>query len=249
MISGTQLSSVRLLLPVKAFAEAKSRLNLPAHQRSLIARRLFLHTLDVALQCVRRQQVFVMTDDAEATSAAHRRRVRTLADAGVDLNTSLRSAVATLRHRFPDDTVVVIVTDLPRLAPPALTTTLVDAASSNHPRHVIDQHGVGTTLISIPPRFQLPMLFGPDSARRFTDAGSMPMLLPPPAIAHDLDRLSDLNALTPHQKENLCRNTPSPSSAVPGPRARAWVTASPATATTSCSAPAPPTRPRRSPGR
>jgi zona occludens toxin (predicted ATPase) len=35
-------------------------------------------------------------------------------------------------------------------------------------------------------------------------------VLPPPAIAHDLDRLSAPNALTSHQKENLCRSTPSP---------------------------------------
>jgi 2-phospho-L-lactate guanylyltransferase len=210
MNAGIPLTSIRILLPAKAFDHAKSRLDVPAQERSLIARRLFVNTLDVALQCVRRQQVFVMTNDPQAMDAASRRRVLTLGDRPNDLNLSLQSALATLRARFPDDTVAVMVTDLPRLTAPVLTATLQEAASSRHPRHVIDQHGVGTTFVSIPPRRSLSMAFGPDSARRFSDAGSVPMSFPPPAIAHDLDVLSDLKALTPQQKENLCPSTPSP---------------------------------------
>jgi len=204
------LTFIRILLPAKAFDHAKSRLDVPAQERSLIARRLFVNTLAEAMQCVRRLQVFVMTDDPRAMDAANSRRVRTLDDTSNDLNVSLQSALAALRARFPDDTVAVMVTDLPRLTAPVLRATLREASSSWHPRHIIDQHGVGTTFVSVPSRRSLSMVFGPDSARRFSAAGSVPMLFPPPAIAHDLDVLSDLHALTPKQKENLCLSTLSP---------------------------------------
>ncbi|QSR28810.1 hypothetical protein CFH99_24615 [Nocardioides aromaticivorans] len=210
MITGIPLSSIRVLLPVKAFAQAKSRLDLPAEQRAVVARRLFAHTLDVTLQCVRRQQVFVMTNDPSVRRAATARRAQTLEDPAHDLNRSLELALATLRQRFPDDTLAVLVADLPRLTAPVLTTALLNAASSLQPRHVVDQHGTGTTFVSLPPRIDLPMLFGPGSAQRFAEVGAAPMLFPPPAITHDLDLLNDLNALPAHQKEHLCPSTPSP---------------------------------------
>jgi len=204
------LASIRILLPVKALAHAKSRLDVPAHTRALIARRLFANTLEVTLQCVRPPQVFVMTDDLRVMDAASRRRVRTVDDTHNDLNMSLDSALTALRARFPEDTLAVMVTDLPRLTAPALTATLRDALSTRHPRHVIDQHGAGTTFVSMPPRRNLPMVFGPDSAQRFCDAGSLPMAFPPPGIAHDLDVLPDLKSLTAKQKENLCLSILSP---------------------------------------
>lgn len=51
------------------------------------------------------------------------------------------------------------------------------------------------------------MQFGPDSARRFSDAGSEAMPYPPREITHDLDFLVDLEALNPQQKETLCPTT------------------------------------------
>ena len=204
------LGSIRILLPAKAFDQAKSRLNLSDRDRSLIARRLFVSTLDVSLQTVSPRQVFVMTDDPHARVLARRRQVRTVADTRGGLNPSLESALATLTARFPDDTVVVVVADLPRLTAPVLRAALLEAAASRQPRHVVDHHGLGTTFVSIPPHWNLPMVFGSESAQRFADAGSAPVLFPPPAITHDLDVLSDLTALAPQLKEKLCPSTSSP---------------------------------------
>lgn len=209
MTSAIPPSSIRVLLPVKPFSRAKSRLDVPAGQRPLVARRLFVHTLDVALRCLQREQVFVMTADLQVRGMARSRQVRTIDDAADDLNGSLDAALLALRRRFPSDTLAVMVADLPRLVAPVLTSVLRDAASSDRPRHVVDHHRSGTTFVSLPPSSALRMVFGPDSARRFARAGSVPMLLPPPAMTHDLDVRSDLDALDAQLKEILCPSTPS----------------------------------------
>ena len=203
--SGVPLSSIRVLLPVKPFAVAKSRLAVPPEQRPVIARRLFVHSLDVALQCLRSQQVLVMTDDQQVRRVARSRRVATVSDTVDDLNEALDLALLGLRRSFPHDTLAVMVADLPSLVAPALRAVLSDAASSEHPRHVVDQRGSGTTFVSIPPHTTVEMVFGQDSSRRFTDAGSVPMLHAPPAMTHDLDLLSDLESLEPRARRSLSR--------------------------------------------
>jgi len=210
MIVSFPMSSIRVLLPVKPLNLAKSRLDLPVSARQQVAERLFEHTLEVALKCVRRQQVFVLTADPRVQGRAQRMGVGTIEDSDDNLNTSLSAGLQTLRMRFPNDPLAVLVTDLPQLEPAALISTLLLAATSKRPRHVVDQHGTGTTFVSVPPRTDLPMLFGPHSAHRFRAAGSVPI---PPAnvgISHDLDLIADLDALDESMKENLCLPTASP---------------------------------------
>lgn len=188
------MQGIRLVVPVKTFTEAKSRLKVP--ERSRVARQLFRHTLGVSLQCVRPSQLTVLTADDEAKRAARRHKVHTLDDEGISLNDSLEIALLALRRSFPNDTVAVMVADLPRLTAAVLSRALMEAVRSDQARLVVDQHGTGTTFLSLPPEVQLTMSFGRDSARRFIHGGAVPMLFPPPAIAHDLDVLSDLEALS-----------------------------------------------------
>jgi 2-phospho-L-lactate guanylyltransferase len=201
------LQPVRLLLPVKALDKAKSRLRLDDAARRTVARWLFENTLDVALECVHPGQVFVVTSDGWVTQAAAQRNVAALDDTSGELNASVDRGLRSLRRRFPSAPLAVLVTDLPMLTPSVLRSALTDAGTSACPRHVVDHRGTGTTFLSIPPRMTFRMQFGPDSARRFSDAGSEAMPFPPREITHDLDFLVDLEALTPQQKETLCPTT------------------------------------------
>lgn len=210
MIFGCRSRDVLLLLPVKPLTLAKSRLGLANHDRQVAARRLFQHTLDVALRCVNQQQIFVLTSDPTVEQLASQQGVTTLFDTAGELNTALDGGLQTLRRKFPHAPIAVMVTDLPLLTPPVLTKALFEAAASTTARHVVDHRGTGTTFVSLPRRTVLPMVFGPDSAKRFSDAGSIPMLFPPPEISRDLDVNSDLSALNSHQKEHFGPNTSSP---------------------------------------
>ena len=206
----SQLEAVRLLLPVKAFDRAKSRLALPDRQRTRVARLLFAHTLGISLQCLTPRQVVVMTSDPVARKLAARRGVKSLSDPSDDLNTSLEAVLHVLRKCFPASTLAVTVSDLPGLTAPILYRALRESSRSSHPAVVVDQHGTGTTFLSIPPKGRLPMHFGRNSARKFTEAGAVPLLFPPPGITHDLDVLSDLHPSFAIHQEDLCPSTSSP---------------------------------------
>jgi len=207
------LSSVRLILPVKPLGHAKSRLKLSPHDRRLVAERLFVNTLTVALQCLQRGQVFVLTSDDRIAARAGRQGVTVVADAGDDLNGSLDAAIRSLNMKYAGDTLAVMVSDLPRLDPRALTGALLEGATVERPRHIVDHRGGGTTFVSMPPRARIPMCFGVDSARRFREAGSVPMPDTPDGITHDLDVLSDMHPLSTYQRE--CLGLPQPSSGRP----------------------------------
>lgn len=203
------LQRVRLLLPVKALDKAKSRLRLDDAARRTVARLLFENTLDVALECLDPGQVFVVTSDGWVREVAAHRDVAALDDTSGELNASVDRGLRSLGRRFPCAPLAVLVTDLPMLTPSVLRSALTDAGTSACPRHVVDHRGTGTTFISVPPRMTFRMQFGPDSARRFRDAGSEAMPFAPREISHDLDFRADLEALNPRQKETLCPTTAS----------------------------------------
>lgn len=203
------LQRVRLLLPVKALDKAKSRLRLDDAARRTVARLLFENTLDVALECLDPGQVFVVTSDGWVTEVAAQRDVAALDDTSGELNASVDRGLRSLGRRFPCAPLAVLVTDLPMLTPSVLRSALTDAGTSACPRHVVDHRGTGTTFISVPPRMTFRMQFGPDSARRFRDAGSEAMPFAPREISHDLDFRADLEALNHRQKETLCPTTAS----------------------------------------
>lgn len=208
MSAGTFPGDLRLLVPVKSLALAKSRLSLSPHARRRIAEGLLTHTLEVALQCLPARQIVVLSADGLVQDMARQRGVSTLEDPADCLNASLHWGIHTLRSRCSGLTIAVLVADLPRLSPPNLHDALHDAAESRVPRHIADHHGTGTTFVSIPPGSQLPMLFGPGSARRFAEAGSVPILHAPEGLRHDLDTESDLHALASGSTREACRLKP-----------------------------------------
>lgn len=203
-----QMQQLHLMLPVKALRLAKSRLLLPDAERQAIAEWLLVHTLDVAMKCLPAERIVVLTPDDAVKARARRLGVMIQHDSAGDLNASLHLGLSELRGRHPDATVAILVADLPRLSHAALSGALLDVADSSVARHIADHHGTGTTFVALPPGSRLPMLFGPSSARRFTEVGSVPILNAPEEIRTDLDTPADLFHLTSISKEELCQATP-----------------------------------------
>jgi 2-phospho-L-lactate guanylyltransferase len=196
---------VRLILPVKRLECAKSRLRLSAVESRLVAEALALRTLDVALHCLDPDQVLVLTADGTIAKAAVARGVQTRPDPSGLLNVSLTQALEDERARVPHVTLAVLVVDLPTLSPSELAEVLAIAAASPAARHVADHCGTGTTFISVPPLGSIAMMFGPDSAQRFLDAGAEQIRDAPPGARADLDTPTDMCRLTPTQKSELMR--------------------------------------------
>lgn len=188
---GELLEKISLVIPVKRFAMAKTRLSVDGAIRRAAAESLLLSTLQVATSCLESSQIYVLTADEVATRHAHQHGVSVLPDTATDLNTALHAAVAELKQREHEAIVVVLVADLPRLHSSDLWHALTRAAVSSAPRHVADHHGTGTTFVSIPPRTDLPMVFGGGSAQRFTVLGSIPLRDAPQGLCTDLDTPND----------------------------------------------------------
>ena len=155
----------RLVVPVKALDDAKSRLalSLPmtSAQRAELALAFACDTVEAALDCGQVADVLVVTDDAVAAGA--------LADLGAaivperssgGLNAAIDRAVSALPSR---DGVAVLLADLPALTSRSLGLALRRAAG--HPvAFVADAAGSGTTLLAASSADLLTPRFGAGSA-------------------------------------------------------------------------------------
>lgn len=185
------LDRIRLVIPVKRLANAKTRLSPHAPVRRAAAESLVTHTLQVATSCLHPRQIYVLTADPVAEELARRHGAHVLPDTETDLNSDLHTALTDLRRRDDDTVLVVLVADLPRLHPAELRHALAEAAVSIVPRHVADHHGTGTTFVSIPPGTHLPMVFGTGSAQHFSFLGSVPLRGARQGLRTDLDTPAD----------------------------------------------------------
>lgn len=134
-----------VLVPQKAFARAKGRLDLDARDRSTIAEAMLRDTVAAVLTTPVVGRIVVLWDDeADAKSLTS---VDGLDTSGLGLNEALVHAAESVRHDDPGAHLAVVPGDLPALTPSALTRCLTIAVG--HGRAFLpDAAGVGTTVLT-----------------------------------------------------------------------------------------------------
>lgn len=158
-----------ILVPQKAIARAKGRLELPEEQRRSLAIAMLRDTVAAAQASAWVTRVFVIWDDpADATVLTG---VESLPAPGLGLNESLEYAVQEARRRDPGAGVAVLPSDLPALDPGELALCLTRAARRCR-AHLADASGRGTTLLTATGDFPLLPAYGADSAWIHAASGS-----------------------------------------------------------------------------
>ena len=163
--------SIWAIVPVKPLKRAKSRLAsvLSVEEREVFSRMLLTHTLDVVSQVSEIEKILVVSRDTTVLRIAREHDVRTVTESGApELNAALTRA-ADLAASFGAESVLVVSTDLPLMAPPDLQA-IIASADSSHNCIVIapDRHDASTNAIFMHPPRIVPFVFGPDSFAHYT---------------------------------------------------------------------------------
>lgn len=185
-----------ILIPVKPFASAKSRLSevMDENARETLARRLFAHVLGQARQVA---DVLVVSRDEDALAQARMAGAMTLREVCEGHNPALAQALLKL-DRMARAPVLIVSSDLPlldtqdlrvMLAPPVGVSVMI----------ATDTAGQGTNALYLAHPAVLGLSFGPDSraahercARR---AGLGCCVIRRDGLARDLDMPEDLPIL------------------------------------------------------
>lgn len=155
------------IIPVKAFAEGKSRLAeiLDDRERAALNTGFLDRTLDLVAAFPGISSTFVVSADDHALEAAEARGAVALRETGSGLNAAIAQAVATARLGGAK-AVLVIPTDLPL----ATVEDLLDLTAS--PRGLAiapDRRGVGTNALCLVPTEGFAFRFGEDSFTAHVD--------------------------------------------------------------------------------
>lgn len=172
-----------VVIPVKPWGEAKSRMAAHHPAPALLARAFLEDVLDAVscVPCIRR--TIVATHDDEVTAVAHAHGALAIDDAGYP---GINPAVAqAMDFRLPGTGVAALVSDLPWLTPDALDLAL--GLGSGHDVCIVpDLEGTGTTLWMAASVDGLPARFGPDSRRAHERSGAVDLVRAHPDAADDL---------------------------------------------------------------
>ena len=176
-----------VLVPVKAFADAKARLAtvLSPGEREALAR----WTAERVLAAADELPVYIACDSEAVAEWATAHGATVLWHPGVGLNAAVNRSVADLRRQGVDH-VVVAHGDLPRAA--ALAAVVIPGALTLVP----DARGDGTNVIALPLHLLFEFEYGPGSFRRHLQravASGLPVAVRrDPMLAIDIDTPSDL---------------------------------------------------------
>jgi 2-phospho-L-lactate guanylyltransferase len=134
-----------VLVPQKALARAKGRLELDPRARRAVAEAMLRDTIDAILASRVVCRTVVLWDDvadAEALTG-----VDGLVTSGLGLNAAIERAAGQVRHDDPHAALAVVPGDLPALTPEDLGRCL-DLAARHERAFLPDASGVGTTLLT-----------------------------------------------------------------------------------------------------
>lgn len=188
-----------LLVPVKPFDEAKSRLAsvLSLDERTTLMRRLLVRTLHLAAATQLFAQRLVVSRDPAVLDVARTLAAATLAEDGADLNQALAQGCLCAEQAgaesvliLPADLPLLTAEDLQSLCNPLYTGADLVLSCSN-------DGGTNAMLLRLPP--SIPLAFGPGSFARHqhlaTAAGLRVDLVASPTLAFDVDWPEDLKLL------------------------------------------------------
>ncbi len=188
-----------LLIPVKPFAESKSRLadTLDIGARAQLSRRLLRHVLQIARESNLFTEILVISRDQTV--------LREAADAGADVmlevGSGLNPALNAARDRASDEgaeAILVLPSDLPLMEASDLHR-LLNTVSLSPSVSIAPSHDGGTNALLLNPPDAINFCFGPDSFRRHheqaTRAGMPVQIIHSATLAFDIDRPDDLHLL------------------------------------------------------
>lgn len=158
------ISELWVVIPVKPFARAKSRLAsvLSPLDRALLSRSLLTHVLDAAQAAPSVARVVIVSRDVEALQLAEERGLIALAEEGRGLNRALAQATRWAARRGAG-ALLILPTDLPLLEPDDIEALW--ALALDEPTVVIapSRRGGGTNALLVRPPGLLSYRFGPGS--------------------------------------------------------------------------------------
>ncbi len=186
-----------VVLPVKPFGSAKSRLAGLGPWRRELAHAFFLDTLRAVRATAGVRTVVVVTADPLAAAQARTLGAAVVHDSpGLGLNAAVRKGAARSAALNPRGPVAVLTADLPGLGPQELAEVLAEARC--HRRTFVPDHaGTGTTVLTSLVPAALSPSFGADSARSHAASGAF--AIGPAAdsgIRSDVDTPEDLALMT-----------------------------------------------------
>lgn len=185
--------ALRIIIPVKPFAEAKQRLApvLTRRQRATLAERMFQHVFATALRLADAPGLIVITRATEILALAEAKSAVGLMESGAgDLNSALAQA-SDLARASGASKLLILASDLPLLREEHLV------AMARHDCAIApDRHGHGTNALLWPAHPSLGFCFGENSFRRHCAiaraAGLDPQIMTHRGLAHDVDVPKDL---------------------------------------------------------
>ncbi|MBB3036237.1 2-phospho-L-lactate guanylyltransferase [Hoyosella altamirensis] len=206
------MSATWILIPVKPFAHAKSRLSsaLGPEDRGRIAEAMLRDTLSAVRSCADVNGVTLIghrseiadiaseygvsvLDDAELLGSATKRiPTGTIADSR--LNAVIAGAADTIRREAANYAIGVLHADLPALGAHDITAVIGDMRRSPSPIFVADRHGYGTTGLFMPQGVMFAPQFGESSAIRHLQAGAAAAAGELAGLRCDVDTPEDLEA-------------------------------------------------------
>jgi 2-phospho-L-lactate guanylyltransferase len=201
------------LIPVKPYAESKSRLAplLSKSQRATLTRWLLRRTVRLARAAA--PQVVVISRDRTLLAHARAEGARGLLEASTGLNLALAQG-ARFAQACQASSLLILPADLPRLSERDLKAIL--AFSSHSPAFVIApcRHGTGTNALLMRPTDLIPFAFGPNSFAAHCAAahavGVEPAVYHADGFAFDLDTPRDWNLQPPEWRLEIFQSTGSP---------------------------------------
>ncbi|SDP17486.1 2-phospho-L-lactate guanylyltransferase [Nakamurella panacisegetis] len=181
----------RIIVPLKASARGKSRIDVPASDRRDLALAMAQDTVDAARGCG--TVLAVVEDPVDGAALADLSGVTVHVTQVRGLNESILDGLGVLLGADKRAPVAVLPGDLPALRTEELSEALRLSAAHRF-AVVADHEGIGTTLLAAFDPTSLTPAYGTDSYHRHLRAGAVPIELPPTSgLRMDVDTAADLS--------------------------------------------------------
>ena len=197
--------SIAAIIPVKPFAEGKSRLAgfLSDEQRYTLNRNMFRHVLKTALATQGVHDILVISRDEDSLNLAEEAGAHAILEGP---NSSLNDALDVARKAsfaLNVSGLLIVPADLARLEPTDLIDILISADDHSPTTALViiapDESQRGTNALFIRPPDSIKFLFGVNSFERHRemaiDAGCQISVLKNPNLSFDVDEPKDLSNL------------------------------------------------------
>ena len=189
----------RIVLPVRPFAEGKTRLAavLNAAEREALNRRFFEHVFRVATRLIWAGDCHVISRSATVLKAARSGGAQAIMETGEDLNGALAQASGVMAARA-EGPVMTLSCDLPFLTVDDLAA-LIAAGEDKDVVAACDTEGRGTNALLLRRAGLIPYRYGADSIAAHRDeaerAGLRFAVMARPGLSEDIDTPDQLAAM------------------------------------------------------